>query len=433
LAVTNIKVSGLRKLFAETLFLAFCLSYVFESVTGQRWTILLQTTSFFFVLTVDITICFVLGYSTTVFDRQRVNLFTTTVIRFLLSLSAIQLINYLLLKERSGLYSPAVLPLALGAACVVSICWHLINFESHFSTRPYRLILRSDLVAIIQKDLSFFAGKLEYFKLDVLKKNYLNSTAIHVVQDAELNEQDLEFLMEKKMSGYTILSISQFYEEILRKIPVDFVSLKDFIFESGFELTSRQLLRRTKRVADLGLSLILLLIAWPIVLVFGLLLRLESKGPVFYSQLRTGENGEVFSIYKLRSMCVDAEVNGAAWAEKNDPRITRIGRIIRVTRIDEIPQLLNVIKGQMSFIGPRPERPEFNHTLAKEIHFYDLRHSVRPGITGWAQVNYPYGSSIEDSKQKLQYDLFYIKNYSLLLDLEILFRTIKVVFSWKGR
>ena len=164
-----------------------------------------------------------------------------------------------------------------------------------------------------------------------------------------------------------------------------------------------------------------------------LFIKLESRGPVIYRQVRTGLGGQEFEMLKFRSMSDDAERNGPQWAQKSDPRVTRVGRAIRLLRIDELPQLFNVLKGEMSFIGPRPERPVFNETLEKEIPLYNLRHLVRPGITGWAQVMRPYGASVEDAREKLQYDLYYIKNYSVLLDIGIVFKTLRVVLLGKGR
>ena len=190
---------------------------------------------------------------------------------------------------------------------------------------------------------------------------------------------------------------------------------------------------RVKRLIDLILSSVLLAISAPLVVFFGLLIKLTSKGPMFFKQTRVGFKSELFTIYKLRTMAIDAEASGAQWAKKNDSRITPLGRFLRQTRIDELPQCWNVLKGNMSFVGPRPERPEFTKELTEKIPYYDLRHLVKPGLTGWAQVNYPYGASIEDSLKKLQYELYYIKNQTLLLDLNIMLRTLITVFQRAGR
>ena len=183
-----------------------------------------------------------------------------------------------------------------------------------------------------------------------------------------------------------------------------------------------------KRLFDIVASSILLLITVPVILLFALLVKLESRGPAFYRQQRVGRYGETFDLFKLRSMRADAEADGKAiWAAKNDDRVTRVGKFIRMVRIDELPQTWCVLKGDMSFVGPRPERPEFVADLEKQLPYFAERHMVKPGITGWAQVNFPYGASIDDARQKLEYDLYYAKNYTPFLDLLILLQTIRVV------
>jgi sugar transferase (PEP-CTERM system associated) len=179
-------------------------------------------------------------------------------------------------------------------------------------------------------------------------------------------------------------------------------------------------------------ALIGVILSLPIILVTAILIKLESRGPVFYKQERVGKNGRLFTLTKFRSMRVDAELDGPVWASKGDSRTTRVGRIIRKIRVDEIPQFWNILKGEMSFVGPRPERPHFVSQLAHEIPFYEQRHLIAPGLTGWAQIKYPYGASIEDARQKLQYDLFYIKNHGLILDAIILFETIKIILFGRG-
>ena len=187
-----------------------------------------------------------------------------------------------------------------------------------------------------------------------------------------------------------------------------------------------------KRTLDLFLAVTGLLVSLPVTVITGILIKLESPGPVFYLQERVGEKERTFKVIKFRSMRNDAEKDGAVWASENDPRITQVGNFIRKVRIDEIPQMWNVLKGDMSFVGPRPERPIFVHTLVESIPYYSLRHAVKPGITGWAQVCYPYGASEEDALRKLEYDLYYIKNQSIFMDLLIIFRTIKTVLFQKG-
>ena len=190
--------------------------------------------------------------------------------------------------------------------------------------------------------------------------------------------------------------------------------------------------RGAKRAVDMSASLLLVIFTAPVLLLTAALIKLESAGPVFYKQIRVGRNGQHFSIYKFRSMTVDAEKSGVQWAAGNDARVTRVGRFIRKTRIDEIPQAFNILKRDMSFVGPRPERPEFTEMLAAEIPHYNDRHLVKPGLTGWAQIRYPYGASVEDARQKLTYDLYYIKHFSFVLDLFIIIRTIKVAVKGIG-
>lgn len=431
----RIRVKGFFKILIDSVVLSLCLIVLSRLYNPELESIerLFYAVSFYLIIFCDVVVAFVLGFSTTIFSHQRVNMLTMSLLRFLIDLAVIQFFNYVFLKERLGVYSPVILIFSLFITCAFAVFWRLLFFESLYFDKKYRVFCDLRYEAMIKKDLHGFKGNFQYFAVNDFAGQIDDRELFYVVQDASLNKDELQQLMQLKMQGYKILTISQFYEQILRKIPVELVSMRGLIFESGFELTSRMFLQRTKRVVDVILSIFIFLLTWPLILIFGVLHKLESPGPIFYTQTRTGKKGEAFTIYKLRSMRLNAEAGGAVWAQTNDPRITRIGQFTRVTRIDELPQLLNVLKGEMSFIGPRPERPEFNSSLAEQISFYDLRHSVRPGLTGWAQVKYPYGASVEDSKEKLQYDLFYIKNYSLLLDFEILMKTVFVVFFRKGR
>lgn len=242
----------------------------------------------------------------------------------------------------------------------------------------------------------------------------------------------LKCALDCKMEGVHVYDMPSFYEEVAGKVPVQHVNDYWFVSTplSGVRMSIYNL--RIKRVLDVILSFLGLAISLPFSIFTAVLIKLESPGSVLYRQKRVGLNGRIFEVIKFRSMRADAEKNGAVWAQKVDPRVTRIGKIIRNLRIDEIPQMWNVLKGEMSFIGPRPERPEFVEMLNEKIPYYSLRHSVRPGITGWAQVMYPYGASEEDALEKLQYDLFYIKNLSPLLEFHILLKTVKVVLFGKG-
>jgi len=235
------------------------------------------------------------------------------------------------------------------------------------------------------------------------------------------------------MKGVRVIEESAYLERQLGKIRLDSLQPSTVVFADGF--TQAVIKSTGKRLFDILVSLLLLILASPIMLAVAVAIAIESRGrgPVFYSQERVGLGARAFRVHKFRSMCVDAERDGVAqWAKKNDDRVTTVGRLIRSTRIDELPQLFNVLKGDMSFVGPRPERPQFVKELAEQIPYFDLRHHVKPGMTGWAQVCYPYGASIEDAREKLQYDLYYLKNYSLFLDTMIIFQTLQVVLWGKG-
>ena len=237
-------------------------------------------------------------------------------------------------------------------------------------------------------------------------------------------------LMDCKMHGVIVRDLLNFVERVKGNIELEVLHPSNMIFSSGFIKANRN-----KRIFDVIVSLFILVLTSPVFILTAVLIWLSSFGtrPIFYKQIRTGLGGKDFFVRKFRSMKVNAEKDGGAqFAKKNDARVTFIGRIIRKTRIDELPQLLNVLKGEMSFVGPRPERPEFVEGFIKEIPHYDLRHVVKPGISGWAQICYPYGENIEDTKNKLEYDLYYIKNYSLFLDLTILFQTVQVVVFGQG-
>lgn len=238
-------------------------------------------------------------------------------------------------------------------------------------------------------------------------------------------------LLECKLAGIQILDLPAFFERQTGILPLESINASWLIFSEGFHGgTARDVV---KRLFDLTVSALLLVLTLPITLVTALAIKLESKGPVFYTQERVGQFGRPFTIFKFRSMYIDAEKDGRPqWARQNDDRTTRVGRIIRRTRIDELPQLINVLLGQMSFVGPRPERPYFVEELAAQIPYYHTRHSLKPGITGWAQVRFSYGASVEDAIGKLQYDLYYVKNHSLFLDLMILLQTAQVVVLGKG-
>ena len=241
----------------------------------------------------------------------------------------------------------------------------------------------------------------------------------------------MEKLLEMKLEGVSFQHLASVYEKYTGKIAIENLRPSWLIFSEGFRKSRLQ--DAAKRALDIVAGLIGLVLAIPVMAVIAIAIKLTSRGEVFYHQQRVGQHGRVFTVYKFRSMRQDAEQGtGAVWARLNDDRVTPVGRLIRRTRLDELPQLWNVLRGDMSLVGPRPERPEFVRSLTKDIPFYGQRHVVRPGLTGWAQVCYTYGASVEDALEKLQYDLFYIKNRSLGLDLFIVAKTVKVVVMQRG-
>jgi sugar transferase (PEP-CTERM system associated) len=237
-------------------------------------------------------------------------------------------------------------------------------------------------------------------------------------------------LLRLKLSGVIVEDAHSLFEKLMGGVMLERLSASWLILSDGFRKDS--LLMVSKRVLDIIISLVILALFSPLLLIISLAIFLESGGPVLFRQERVGLHGRTFSILKFRSMRQNAEEDGPKWASREDARITRIGGFLREYRLDEVPQLMNVLRGDMSFVGPRPERPEFVQMLGEQIPFYHERHTIRPGLTGWAQIKYQYGSSVEDAKTKLEFDLFYIKHLSLFLDLAIVFHTVQVVLSGKG-
>ena len=261
-------------------------------------------------------------------------------------------------------------------------------------------------------------------------KDYQVDRVVVSLSDAR-GKLPMDKLLEMKLDGVSFDHLASVYEEYTGKIAVENLRPSWLIFSSGFRKSAW--LAAAKRVLDLVAASIGLVLAAPVMVLVAAAVRLTSVGPALYHQERVGRHGRPFTVHKFRSMRIDAEAaTGAVWASTDDPRITPLGRFLRRSRLDELPQLLNVLRGDMSFVGPRPERPEFVHQLTQEIPFYGQRHVVRPGLTGWAQVRYTYGASVEDALMKLQYDLYYIKNLSLALDLYIIFSTIKTVVLRRG-
>jgi exopolysaccharide biosynthesis polyprenyl glycosylphosphotransferase len=258
----------------------------------------------------------------------------------------------------------------------------------------------------------------------------LRADTVVLASDERRSRLPIDELIRLRLAGVTVLPAQRFAERVLRRVPLVLLRPSDLAIGEGLISPARA---AAKRVFDLLASGVLLLLAAPVLAILAVLIRLDSEGPVFYSQERVGRGGKVYRVHKLRTMRKDAEtVSGPVWASQEDPRVTRLGALLRKTRLDEIPQAWAVFRGDMSFVGPRPERPFFVQQLKAQIPFFGLREAVKPGITGWAQIRYPYGATVDDARAKLEYDLYYVQHQSLFLDLAICFHTVKTVLFGRG-
>jgi len=296
--------------------------------------------------------------------------------------------------------------------------------ESGFAIVGY--VAMTDNVAVVEEAIPRSA-------IHNLKRHVENLGVSEVVLALEerRNALPLKDLLRIKTAGVHVNDFSSFVERETGRVDLGTVNPSWFIFSDGFS-SGRAFSSGAKRIFDVVVSLLLLALTAPIIVLFAIIVKIDSRGPAFYRQTRVGLYGQNFDVIKLRSMRLDAEVNGAQYATENDPRVTRVGNFIRKLRIDELPQAWTVLKGEMSFVGPRPERPEFVADLEEKLSYYSERHMVKPGITGWAQVNYPYGASMEDSRNKLEYDLYYVKNYTPFLDVLIILQTLRVSLWHEG-
>lgn len=259
----------------------------------------------------------------------------------------------------------------------------------------------------------------------------LNVDEIIIALDERRGGMPMEDMLQCVQLGMAVTDLSTFFEREAGMVQLSVVDPSWLVFSGGFDYSLPR--RLSKRAFDLVAASVIFLLTWPLMLLTALAVRLESSGPVLYRQVRVGERGTHFEIVKFRSMRVDAEGDGVArWASKDDDRSTRVGRFIRKTRLDELPQLFSILRGEMSFVGPRPERPQFVELLTGELRYYGVRHAVKPGLTGWAQLRYPYGASVRDADEKLKFDLFYVKNHGLVFDLLILLQTVEVVLFGRG-
>jgi exopolysaccharide biosynthesis polyprenyl glycosylphosphotransferase len=402
------------------------------------------------------TLYFIFVFSNYVFDlyeprHWRSSLFSPLKIIFATVASSFLIFAwlYFFASEASGIFGRGVLLGAISIYVLFSLAlrrWVNSHLFKRTENLEWLLIGSEGTQMTLLKDWQRFhlGGRLVW--LDIHKMSDDKSDLIEMLQKrwaglivdnriTSNSDQELtRIFMDARLRGRIVMSLLNFYEFYCGKVPVRNLNDAWFAFTDGFSIIHSQISMRLKRFTDILISTILLVFLSPLMLLLAIFIRVESSGPALYSQVRVGQDGQLFTMWKFRSMRKDAEKGtGAQWAAKNDMRVTRLGRIMRKTRLDELPQLWNILKGDMSFIGPRPERPEFTNDLRKKIQFYDFRHLVKPGLTGWAQVMYPYGASVEDAVEKLQYDLFYIKNYSFARDIEILLKTISVVLFGAGR
>jgi sugar transferase (PEP-CTERM system associated) len=282
------------------------------------------------------------------------------------------------------------------------------------------------------KDENIVHGRLERFSADLraFRGPKPGIDRVIVAMEDRRDAMPVRELLDLRLHGVIIENFTALMERLSGKLQLDGLNPSTLIFTEGFRMNALQQLFR--RLLSFVVAFSALLICLPFLPLVILAVRLSSPGPILFSQTRVGQRGRLFTAYKFRTMWEGAEAQGAVWATKDDPRVTGVGRFMRNTRIDEIPQLWNVLRGDMAFVGPRPERPEFVQWLSQEIPFYDLRHMIRPGITGWAQVRYRYGASLEETKHKLEYDLYYVKHQSISLDLLIMFETIKTIILRRG-
>lgn len=302
-----------------------------------------------------------------------------------------------------------------------------------------RQVLTQEVIYVYcPKDRELEIGEIiDDYSFDMIVNDYsitdLSCKVICHFESARLTKEQRQFLVKATELGAWVEPLVSYLDERLGYTEVRLLHSGYFLHQKAFSILSTKRTQLAKRVIDLFAAFLLCSIAIPIGLITALAIKLESPGPVFYKQRRTGQYNDEFEVIKFRSMRSDAEKAGAQWATQNDVRVTKVGNFIRKTRIDELPQIINILKGEMSIVGPRPEREVFIAELEKEIPYYRFRHAVKPGVTGLAQVSYPYGASIEDAVWKHKYDIYYIKHHSTLLDIKILLKTVKVVLFGMGR
>ncbi len=399
-------------------------------------------------------------------DSRRRRIFLTLVVAALVLALVVVILSWGLKVGDPRTFRRFLLPLLSGVS-LGSILSQLWLYRQQKKKRSYLLIGQADLLKVVQDELAqdviLNSLDLRYLATDQeseqprmdaraeratpapsrssieVDERLIDSLSqerrldgIAISETAQLDDTILQKLLSKRGGGTRIISLVQWAEQHLQRVPPELFSSRWLVQAEGFELHPGRAGWRLKRLGDIAVASVLLLIFSPLIAASALLIRLDDGGPIFYGQQRTGLYGVSIKVWKLRTMGVNAEAAGAQWSRRDDPRVTRIGTWLRRTRIDELPQLLAVLKGEMSLIGPRPERPEIEQNLEALIPHYRTRHWIRPGLSGWAQVCYPYGASVDDSRMKLSYDIFYLRNANLILDLLILIKTVRMLSRGQG-
>lgn len=373
------------------------------------------------------------------YARNNYSFYSLTIKSFLFN-TAVSVLFFYLAFDKLGISPKTILAINILIFAAFFILWRLL-YNHFIKTKTFSIntLILSDneeakeITAKIKENPQLGYNIISYHSQTPLK-NFVAKENIKLVITSEEIKNSQEFLQELYETlplKVRFENLTEFYEQITGKIPVSIIGRIWFL--ENIKNLDRPIYDLFKRAMDISLSIIFALPTAALFPFISVIIKYQDKGPVFYKQKRFGENGKIFTITKFRTMTTSSEKDGPKFTEKNDSRITKIGKFLRDTRIDELPQIINVLKGEMSFIGPRPERPEFVEDFQKQIPFYNFRHIVKPGLTGWAQVNYDYGSSLEDAYKKLQYDLFYIKNKSLILDIDTAFKTIQIIINRKGR
>ena len=367
--------------------------------------------------------------------EKLISIFTKYLLCLAITLTCILFINLFTLIAKNEITYPNNFYEIIFKISVISLLMQIVflNFYKRKNKKKVNIVFLGRSIEKIKimpdeknklKDLNLIS--LSEYKDDNKKKLF------EIVIDEEIdNKEEINFLQEMSLKGILIYHPIDFAEKYLNRTLVEYLDWQYFK-KSSLPSSIIPLQLRFKRLCDIFFSFFIIISSLPLSLIVIILIKCEDNGPIFYSQIRNGFDNKTFKVYKFRSMKVNSEPNGPQWAKNKDKRITKLGNLLRKSRIDELPQLFNVIIGEMSLIGPRPERPEIDKMLVKKINLYSYRYSIKPGLSGWAQVNYPYGASLEDAKNKLSFDFFYIKNYSLLLDLLILFKTIRTVLNLYG-